>query len=297
MSEGKQRVSIVIPCFNLGDYLADTVDSALAQTHRDIEVVVVNDGSTDAKTYRIIDELSGPRVRTITTPNRGLGAARNTGIRASTGDYVLPLDADDLIVPTYAARAIEVLERDPRVRVAYSLVEQFGDETGILRIEPYSLATMLVRNLIVCTAMFRRSDYDRTRGYSEKMSYLGWEDWNFWLSLIELDHGSLNEAAYCIPEPLFRYRIRAASMIRSRSEAELHQLRREVFLDHIDLYALHFEDPINLRHRLDELNHKYDRLRRDHEGLERSRALRFGRLLLSPIQFLSDLVGWHGERT
>src|SRR5215213_6636466 len=95
------RVTIVIPCFNLGEYLADTIDSVLAQTFQDFEIIVVNDGSTDERTNRIISDLSHPKIRTIATANQGLARARNSGIAGAAGDYILPLDADDKIAPTY----------------------------------------------------------------------------------------------------------------------------------------------------------------------------------------------------
>src|SRR5262245_7190181 len=100
-------VSIVIPCFRQGHLLAGAIDSALAQTWKAVEVVVVNDGSDDQT-----DEVArgyGGRIQYLSQPNRGLAGARNTGLAASTGKYVLFLDADDLLHPQAVEWAVEVL--------------------------------------------------------------------------------------------------------------------------------------------------------------------------------------------
>ena len=280
------RVNVVVPCFNLGAYVEEAVGSALSQTYPDVVVTVVDDGSTDPQTRRVLDGLSDPRVRVVRRGNGGLGAARNSGIRATESEYVLPLDADDVLRPTFVERAVAVLRARPEVRIVYSLVEEFGERSGPMEIPEYSLAEMLRRNLIVCTGLFRRADFDRTRGYSETMSHLGWEDWNLWLSLIELGEGRREQAAFRIPEPLFLYRVRKGSMIRGLTEAQLAELRREVYRDHLQLYAAEFEDPIGLRHRLDRLEEEHDKLLRDHRGLQNSRALKLGRAILGPLRRL-----------
>jgi glycosyltransferase involved in cell wall biosynthesis len=115
-------VSVVIPAFNAEATLRSTLQSALAQTYQPIEIIVVDDGSTDG-TARLIDEFTAahPRIRRITTTNAGVAAARNTGMEASSGKYVAPLDADDLWHPARVAEHVAALEAaaDDTV-VAYS---------------------------------------------------------------------------------------------------------------------------------------------------------------------------------
>src|ERR1700736_2112376 len=116
------RVSVVIPCFNLGEYVDEAVDSVLCQTLQDLEIVIVNDGSTDPHTNAKLAGYSKPRTRVIQTENQGLAAARNVGIADSRGDYILPLDADDRIAPTFLEKTAAVLDQHPEIGIVYSKV-------------------------------------------------------------------------------------------------------------------------------------------------------------------------------
>jgi glycosyltransferase involved in cell wall biosynthesis len=100
------KISVIIPCFNQGPYLDEAVDSVLAQTFQDFEILVVDDGSTDAETIKILRDFARPKTRIIRTENQGLSAARNNGIREAMGEYILPLDADDKIGPGYLEDAV-----------------------------------------------------------------------------------------------------------------------------------------------------------------------------------------------
>lgn len=103
------RVSIIIPCFNDGLYLQESVMSAIDQTYDDVEILVIDDGSDDPATLHQLANL--PRhVQTLRQPNSGVSCARNTAIAASSGEYILPLDADDLLEATFVADAVGVLD-------------------------------------------------------------------------------------------------------------------------------------------------------------------------------------------
>ena len=95
------KVSVIIPCYNQGAYLNEAVESILAQSYRDFEIIVVNDGSTDEETNRLLSGYDRQQTRVLHTENQGLSSARNNGIREAQGEYILPLDADDRIDPTY----------------------------------------------------------------------------------------------------------------------------------------------------------------------------------------------------
>ena len=227
------RVTVAIPCFNHGQYLDEAVSSVLAQTYDDLEIVVVDDGSTDPETKSVLDRYERPRTRVIREKNSGPSAARNCAIAAGTGEYVLPLDADDRIAPTYVEKAVRALDADPGLGIVYSLAEYFGERSGRSDHAPYELARILRENMIVCTAMFRRSDWAAAGGYCEAMR-IGWEDWEFWLALIERGGG-----VHCIPETLFSYRISDRSRNqdlhaqRTRTDAML----RVIVGRHVELYA------------------------------------------------------------
>jgi glycosyltransferase involved in cell wall biosynthesis len=105
----KPLVSIVVPCYNAAPWVAAAIESALAQTWPEIEVIAVNDGSVD-DSIGVLRRFEGPRVRILDQPNRGASAARNAGMRAATGKYIQFLDADDLLTPDKVARQVLLLE-------------------------------------------------------------------------------------------------------------------------------------------------------------------------------------------
>jgi glycosyltransferase involved in cell wall biosynthesis/GT2 family glycosyltransferase len=192
-------VSIVIPAYNPTSYLLEAIASASAQTHRNVEIVLVNDG-TDKPESRTVLAQAAPLVGTyIEQPNRGLGAARNAGFRASHGEYVVPLDADDLIEPAYVAESLTAL-RDSDADFAYTDFQVFGTQSFRERPGRYNLYRLLDRNYLTYAALIRKAAWGEARGYDESMR-LGYEDWEFWLRL-----GSLGRFGRYVAKSLFRYR-------------------------------------------------------------------------------------------
>src|SRR4051794_31418414 len=123
------KISIVITCYNIGAFLEEALQSALAQTYPDFEVIVVDDGSTDNATLALLDRLPAqPRLRILRTPNKGVAHARNYGITKASGDYILPLDADDRILPSYLACAASVLDQQPEVGFVGCHFSTFGEQ-------------------------------------------------------------------------------------------------------------------------------------------------------------------------
>src|SRR5690242_13247080 len=121
-------VSVIIPTYNGTAFLRETIDSALAQTYPAVEVIVVDDGSTD-DTAAVIAEY-GDRIKGIAQANSGTSAARNTGIRASSGDYIAFLDHDDLWAPIKLARQMRVLRDHPELGMVYAGIRFFNHYTG-----------------------------------------------------------------------------------------------------------------------------------------------------------------------
>lgn len=261
------KVSIIIPCYNLGPYLKEAVDSCLAQTFQDFEIVIVDDGSTDTATQRILASFQAPRTKIIRTPNQGLSAARNTGIENSSGEYILPLDADDKIAPTYLEKAVHVLDQNPGVSLVYCQALRFGGKHGRFRLPPFSMPEMLTHNLIFASAFFRRADYDRTSGYDAKLRQ-GWEDWDFWLSLL-----TLGGRVHQIRETLFFYRFRKNSMEKRLSHDERVKIRHYLYLKHAKLYEKYFGV-----------------LSDDFFQISDSREYKLGKLLLKPFRMLKNFL-------
>jgi glycosyltransferase involved in cell wall biosynthesis len=199
-------VSVIIPCYNQGQYLTESIGSVLASDHQKIEIIVVDDGSTDPETCRILGGLDYPKTRLIRRENGGLAAARNSGIAAAQGRYILPLDADDRIGPHYISLATAALECSPNLGIVYCRAEKFGEEAGQWLLPRFSRWRMALGNVIFCSAVYRRVDWQAVGGYDETLRR-GWEDWDFWLSLLEL-----GRLVRCLPNTGFYYRKNVASM-------------------------------------------------------------------------------------
>lgn len=205
------KISVVIPCFNHGQFLPE----AIASVERSgAEIIVVDDGSTDQRTSNETNALAARGIHVIRQENKGLSAARNTGIRASTGRYIFPLDADDRALPDSIERAISILDGNEKTGVVYGDTQLFGASTDRWVAKPFDLRRLLQNNCIACSALFRRAVWEQTGGYDENMKQ-GFEDWEFWINAYE--HGW--EFAY-IPEPLFQYRQRENSMLANARKVE-----------------------------------------------------------------------------
>jgi len=174
---GSVAVSVVIPCFNYGQYVLEAVDSVLVSDLRDLEIIVVDDGSTDQATIEILNKLDRSRTRVIRQANAGQAAARNAGIRASRGRYILCLDADDAIAPDYLSKAFLILEADPRLGFVYSHLQVFGDENFVWHKPDYNFFQLLWENHVPTAAVFRKEAWGQVGGY--KRNWTAWRTGNF----------------------------------------------------------------------------------------------------------------------
>ena len=231
MSSWAPGVSVVIACHNDGKYLDEAINSVLKQTYDDVQIIVIDDGSTEENTVRLLTELERPKTKLIRTAHKGLAIARNTGIAACESKYVLPLDADDKIKETYLEKAVGIMQADERIGIVYCKAELFGAEFGPWELQPYRFPELLYGNMIFCSALFRRSDWEAVNGYNPNMVY-GWEDYDFWLSLIEL-----GREVCCIPESLFCYRRRSDSMLGKMTAEHVVFSYSQLFRNHPRLYA------------------------------------------------------------
>ena len=233
-------VSVIIPCYNQGEFVDEAVESVLAQSYRDFEIIIVNDGSTDTLTNALLATYCREKTRVIVTANMGLAAARNNGIAAASGKYILPLDADDRIGPTYLEQAVAVLDGEPQVGIVYCHAMLFGAVATPWQLPPYSLERMLLDNLIFCSAFFRREDWQAFGGYDPGMIY-GWEDYDFWLGLIEKGRKVVR-----LEDTLFYYRVASDSMVRSKEKWQKVAMFRRIYERHQQLFSENIESWIHI---------------------------------------------------
>ena len=211
------KISVIISCFNYGPFIEDAVDSVLAQTFQSFEIIIVDDASTDSETINTVKQVAqkDPRISTILlTQNGGAPHARNTGITKAKGEYIIALDADDKLAPTYLEKTLAIIEDNPQIGGVYTLTTLFGDKSGLWDLKPFSPQLMLFENMVFCPALYRKSDWEKYGGYSDEMRK-GINDWEFWLHFIE--DGKIFVR---IEEPLFYYYVKKNSL---SSSASLHK--------------------------------------------------------------------------
>lgn len=203
------KVSVIIPVYNLGKYLQETIDSVTAYPDKSkYEIIIINDGSTDRQTVDLLAALEADGFNILNQNNLGLGAARNNGIAIAKGDYIIPLDADNRLRNNYLDRSIELLDANPEIDIVYGDKQYFGENSDVKVVDEFSFPKLCSYNYIDACACFRKSVWTMLGGYDEKMPVMGFEDWDFWLraSLRGCSFHHLNEVA-------FDYRVRSDSMI------------------------------------------------------------------------------------
>jgi glycosyltransferase involved in cell wall biosynthesis len=232
------RVSVVVPVFNAGRDLERALDSVEAQTWRDLEVIVVDDGSTDPPTLGALDRACGrPGVTVHRTENRGPAAARNHAIERARGAYVLPLDADDHLAPGFLERTARVLDAEPEAAVVHTWVGLVGGHHGTWRTGEFSLAALLARCTIHVSSLYRREVWTDVGGYDPRFTD-GGEDWDFWLSA-----AARGWKGRPVPEVLAYYRRSASSRERrARAPGVAGRVMRTLVGKHRALYQAHVED-------------------------------------------------------
>jgi glycosyltransferase involved in cell wall biosynthesis len=193
-------VSIVVPCHNYARFLPEAIESALGQDYADVEVIVIDDGSTDDSLA--VASRYEERTTVLTQPNQGLAATCNRGAREAAGETLMFLSADDRLEPTYVSELRAALERRPEASFAYCSARLFGAESGVAPARPFSAFSLIRgRNYINGSALTRRAAYLAADGYPEDLGETGFDDWDFWLTMLELGH----RGTY-VPKPLLHWR-------------------------------------------------------------------------------------------
>lgn len=270
------KVTIIITCYNKEEFVREAIDSALQQTYSDFELLIVNDGSTD-NSLSIINEYRGNKNLTIVNQeNIGIIQTRNKAIHLAKGEYVLQLDADDKLHHDYLTWTVPILDKNKSIGIAYCNTRKFGEVNEDWLLPSFSIEEELQLNLIVITALFRKSDFLKTSGYNEVFSK-GLEDWDFWLSLLELGVGVER-----VEKIGFYYRILPNSRNNSYLGITFKALRRTIFMEHQELYFKHNLDPVNL---LWDMKVKDQKLQ-DLKVYKESAEYKIGKMILYPFRLL-----------
>ena len=205
-----RRISVIVPFFNLADFLPETLHSIAASDYDDLEIIIVNDGSTDAAAVELLSNirLTAPHIRILDIDNAGLANARNVGARAATGEYIAFLDADDCVSPTYYSQCAQILNRYSNVSFVYSWLNYFGESEGLWINFDTEFPYFLAANMLAAFQVVRKRDFLET-GVNDQEMMFGMEDYEAWLRMAS--HGYKGVS---IPEALVNYRVRHNSMAR-----------------------------------------------------------------------------------
>jgi glycosyltransferase involved in cell wall biosynthesis len=228
-------VSIVIPNFNLGRFVGESIASALAQTHGAVEVIVVDDGSRDDSLplIRSTPGFLAGRVELIVQANAGVARARNAGAALGRGRFLVFLDADDLLEPTYVERCLAALQgAPPWTGYAYTQMRYFGAAEGIYRSKPFGRGKLIRGNFVNASALVRREAFEAAGGFDPGLT--GHEDHALWVALLERGWGGV-----FVGEPLLRYRRHTASSRNTLTRSRLRELHADVAIRHPRLFWLH----------------------------------------------------------
>jgi glycosyltransferase involved in cell wall biosynthesis len=269
VAEGK--VSIVIPCYNHGPMLREALASVEQVRNANLlEVIVVDDGSSEVETRNILDELEHEGHRVLRQPNRGASAARNTGIRLAKGEFILPLDSDNRLRDVYLKEGVSLLTDNPNIGVIYTDAECFGERNAQWHVQEFDLLSLIRWNFIDVCALYRKRLWDEVGGYDEQMPSMGLEDWDFWLRL-----AARGSTFVHLPKIGFDYRVRRNS------------LRTTGFQHAPEIVNYIFSKPELVCYKLlRETDEEVQQLRGGIRTIEGSLSYRLGRGLLAPARLL-----------
>ena len=236
------EVTIIMPCYNQAEYIADSINSVLAQTFKNWECIIIDDGSTDNSANVVATFLEKDRrIKYFRIKNGGPSNARNFGIQQATSIYILPLDSDDKISPTYVEECLKTIKSSPAIKLAYGAGEKFGLVNGIWLLKKYDYKTLLFGNCIHPCGMFRKTDWEAAGGYDVTMRE-GIEDWEFWINLLDE-----NAQVIMLENITFYWRVKEVSRTTLlKAGNKIARMNRHVYNKHADLYKQYFADPIQL---------------------------------------------------
>ncbi|MES1219394.1 MAG: glycosyltransferase family A protein, partial [Bacteroidota bacterium] len=177
-------LSIIIPCYNHGEYLKEALQSIeQLKSNEQYEIIIVNDGSTDANTLLILEQLQKQGYTILHQQNQGLATARNNGIESCKGNYFIPLDADNKIRQAYIEKGVSILDKNPDVAIVYGDAMYFGDKSGVMKSRKFDLLRLLRGNYIDACVVARKAAWQQVGGYDKNISPIA--DWDFNISIAE----------------------------------------------------------------------------------------------------------------
>ncbi|MCW2119436.1 glycosyltransferase family 2 protein [Flavobacterium sp. 7A] len=271
-------VSIIVPCYNQAHFLDEALQSVLEQTYPNWECIIVNDGSPD-HTEKVAKQWTKKDTRFVYLfkENGGLSSARNGGVIISKGEFILPLDSDDVLDPSYLTKLVPVLKKDSTLGIAscYSNFFYGTKKNIIFQMKPKGFENLylLYVNQLIATSLYRKECWEQSGGYDENMKK-GFEDWDFWLNVTKKGWKYI-----IIPEFLFYYRKAQSSMLTNTIKNHTEEVKQYIFTKHKELYIQDFNNCMEV------LFYELRVQREGHQKFKNSLEYKLGKLILNPYRW------------
>lgn len=223
-------ISVVIPCYNDGQFLPETIDRLKQQTFTGYEIIIVNDGSTDGNTLKVLDALAATGITVLHKENGRMSSARNYGVKHAKGTLIAALDSDDYFHPAFFQKAVDILNAKPNTAVVSSYIQLFGEFSAVAKPRSGTPYTYMFKSQIPACAMVRKSCWEAVGGYDEKMVN-GYEDWEFYIRIIQ--QGWDIEV---IPEKMLYYRQTKKSTLKNYTHTNRKEIIGYIVDKHKDWY-------------------------------------------------------------
>jgi glycosyltransferase involved in cell wall biosynthesis len=246
------KISIIVPCYKQAEFLEDALKSVQEQSFENWECIIVNDGSPDntkeiAKKWLALDG----RFKYLQQVNLGVSTARNFGISRAEGKYILPLDADDIIGAKYIENALDEFDKNSNLKLVYCQARKFGEIEEHWNLTEFSLHQLASNNMIFCSSIFKKSDWQKIDGYDEKMD-VGFEDWEFWISILK--NGGEVKKLDIIG---FYYRIKHSSRTKQLTSEKEKILFEYMSIKHADFFVAEYGSFFSLRNKIALVENSY----------------------------------------
>ncbi|MFD2727407.1 glycosyltransferase family 2 protein [Hyunsoonleella rubra] len=273
------NVTVVIPCFNDGEYIMEAVNSVLNQTLKPEKIIIVDDGS-DTHTKHILGGINDDSVEVVYQDNSGVCKARNVAIDLAKTDYILTLDADDYFEPTFIEKAVAILSQDSHVGIVgcfYRRLVSGKIQNEVVKPLGGGVSNFLVKNNGLGCSLFRKKCWEEVSGYDENMRK-GYEDWDFWISILKNGW-----QMHIKEEPLFLYRKSKSSRDENaflNHDVELRDYlfkkHRQVFMDNFEAFA-------------SQIIYSNSKLKQTQLKIKNSIDYRLGNLILRPFRLVKHI--------
>lgn len=237
-----KKLSIIIPYYNLGRYIEETVRSAINSNYPNKEIIIVDDGSDQVESIEALDKIKNvyQDINVVSIRNAGLANARNVGAKIAKGEYITFLDADDLVDKEFYSKSIDILENFKNVSFVYSWVKYFENGDGVWPTFCTEFPYFLCANMLTAFAVVRKNDF-LSYGLNRKVMEYGLEDYDGWLGLCENGYFGVS-----IPETLVKYRVRENSMSRQFNKDMRTYLSALISQEHSDIFKIYSSEIFNL---------------------------------------------------